>query len=77
MCNFFFLVLGQSSLVFIDDLSPVNTPSGQSRRFYISNTNKQQNISTSALKRSASIQSTSSQLTTRLKTIMEGVDPSK
>ena len=74
---FFPSVLGQSSLVFIDDLSPVNTPSGQSRRFYISNTNKQQNISTNNLKRSSSIATTSSQLSTRLKTIIEGSDPSK
>ena len=73
----FFSVLGQSSLVFVDDLSGISAPSGQSRRFYISNTNKQQNVPSSNMKRSMSITSTSSQLTTRLKTIIEGSDLAK
>jgi hypothetical protein len=75
--EFSLLVLGQSNLTFIEDFSPINTPSGQSRRFYISNTNKQQNIPSHLLKRSASITSTSSLLTTRLKTIIEGSDHAK
>ena len=70
-------MLGQTSLTFIEDLSPINTPSGQSRRFYISNSNKQQTPSVPILKRSTSITSTSSQLTTRLKTIIEGGDHPK
>ncbi len=74
---FWFVVLGQTSLTFIEDFSPINTPSGQSRRFYISNTNnKPVNPTHGNLKRtpltSSPISSTSSQLTTRLKTIIEG-----
>ncbi|CAF0755920.1 unnamed protein product [Rotaria sordida] len=86
------ILLGQSSLTFIEDFSPINTPSGQNRRFYISNTNnnntnnnntnnnKQQNPMPNNYNRSpsmTSISSASSQLTTRLKTIMEGNEYSK
>ncbi|CAF3727570.1 unnamed protein product [Adineta steineri] len=71
------ILLGQSSLTFIEDFSPVNTPSGQSRRFYISNTqnNNKPNPPTNHSKRTpltTSITSTSTQLTARLKTIIEG-----
>ena len=76
------LVLGQSSLIFVEDFSPVNTPSGQARRFYISNTNNNNNNKSTShgYKRSASINSissTSSQLTTRLKAIIEGTEHTK
>ncbi|CAF0830559.1 unnamed protein product [Adineta ricciae] len=75
------ILLGQSSLTFVEDFSPVNAPSGQSRRFYISNTNNNNNKPTShGYKRSASmnsISSTSSQLTTRLKAIIEGAEHTK
>ncbi|UJR35929.1 hypothetical protein I4U23_028670 [Adineta vaga] len=79
------ILLGQSSLTFIEDFSPVNTPSGQSRRFYISNTNNNNNtnkpnVSSQNYKRSTSvnsISSTSSQLTTRLKAIIEGSEHTK
>jgi hypothetical protein len=71
------LVLGQANLTFIEDLSPINTPSGQSRRFYISNTNKPQTSFIHNVKRTPSITSTSSQLTTRLKTIIEGNEHTK
>lgn len=85
---FFFLVrlgLGQSGLTLIEDLSPSNTPSGQARRYYISNSGNSTTKSTvnslmNTHKRSSSnssISSTSSQLTTRLKTIIEGTDLSK
>ncbi|CAF4332847.1 unnamed protein product [Rotaria socialis] len=82
------ILLGQSSLAFIEDFSPINTPSGQNRRFYISNTNNNNN-SNSGNKANpssnnngrtpsiSSISSTSSQLTTRLKTIIEGTEHSK
>ena len=74
------LVLSQSNLTFIDDLSPVNTPTGQSRRFVISNTNnnnKQQNPLAINHKRISTITAASSQLTTRLKVIMEGSEHAK
>lgn len=77
-CHSRVILLGQTSLSFIDDFSPTNTPSGQSRRFYITNTNKQATTpSTATVKRSTSITSTSSHLTARLKTIIEGNDHSK
>jgi hypothetical protein len=79
-----FLVLGQSSLTIIEDFSPINTPSGQSRRFYISNTNNnnnnKQNLLSNNSKRTSltsSISSTSTQLTTRLKAIIEGSEHTK
>lgn len=79
-----FSVLGQSSLTFIEDFSPTNAPSGQSRRFYISNTNSNSaskaSVPTAGYKRSMSTtsnSSTSSQLTTRLKAIMEGAEQAK
>ncbi len=80
-----FLVLGQSSLTLIEDFSPINTPSGQSRRFYISNTNNnnnnnKQNLLSNNYKRTSltsSISSTSTQLTTRLKAIIEGSEHTK
>lgn len=71
-----FSVLGQTSLTFIEDFSPTNTPSGQSRRFYITNSNKQPTPPTQTVKRSTSITSTSSHLTARLKTIIEGSEHS-
>ncbi|CAF3780097.1 unnamed protein product [Rotaria magnacalcarata] len=78
------ILLGQSSLAFIEDFSPINTPSGQNRRFYISNTNNNNNNngnkanpSSNNNGRTPSISSTSSQLTTRLKTIIEGTEHSK
>lgn len=81
----FRLGLGQSGLTLIEDLSPVNTPSGQARRYYISNSgNSTAKSSVNSMinthRRSSSnssISSTSSQLTTRLKTIIEGTDLSK
>ncbi|CAF2904464.1 unnamed protein product [Rotaria sp. Silwood2] len=83
------ILLGQTSLTLIEDFSPINSPSGQNRRFYISNSNnnttntnnnKQQSPIASNNHRTpsiSSISSTSSQLTTRLKTIIEGSEHSK
>jgi len=75
-CHSRVILLGQTSLTFIEDFSPTNTPSGQSRRFYITNSNKQPTPPTQTVKRSTSITSTSSHLTARLKTIIEGSEHS-
>jgi hypothetical protein len=68
-------VLGQNGLIFIEDLSPTTIPSGQSRRYFISNSNTNKSNGTpilnSSTKRSLS---THSHLTARLKTIIDGVD---
>ncbi|CAF0850740.1 unnamed protein product [Didymodactylos carnosus] len=68
------ILLGQNSIILIEDLSLTNSANGQARRFYISNSNKQQ--STTDLKQTPSLTSlngiSAAQLTTKIKTIIEG-----
>lgn len=70
-----YLVLGQTSLTFIEDFSPINTPSGQSRRFYISNTSSNNTKQQQPNQKKST--SATNQLTTRLKTIIEGSEHTK